>query len=330
MKKICKRISAAALALAVLLTSLVFDVPGKIFAKAATVSDFAAFKSAIASGGTITITSDITLTEKISVTNNVTIQSQGAHTIIRGSSFKDIMFFVSGSGNLTLNGSSGTLTIDGGTTWSGTTNATLGRGTSSSKQVDGSIIRMEGNAVVTLNTGVILQNNYSSTVGSAVTVNDKSTLNINGAVIRNNKTTGGGVLKTHMNGTINMTDGEIYGNEATTHGGAIQIYGCLLSCICQNIFFLCLKRRFCICTYVVCRSTVSRRLLFALIIFLLYGCQYLLSFRYMIMSVKNPAKHRYCQNDSRDYIGTAFFPLCPMQLLLLLCQFFLLYLYSYI
>lgn len=197
-------------------------------ASAATVSDFAALKSAIALGGTITITSDITFTSGIEVTNNVTIKSQGAHTIKRGSSFNGYLFSVSGSGNLTFDGGSGTLTVDGCAVWSGTVNSVLGRGTTSSRTVSGGLVAVEDNAVATLKIGTIFQNNCSSgTVKPSdctLKVKDSGTLNIEGSVIRNNKGRSGAIA-TYYNSTLNITSGDIYGNKGDVHGGVMQIFG---------------------------------------------------------------------------------------------------------
>lgn len=229
MKKIFKRGFAAVTAVVIAFTAVfVFEVPKATVASAATVSDFAALKNAIASGGTITITSDITFTSGIEVTNNVTIKSQGAHTIKRGSSFNGYLFSVSGSGNLTFDGSSGTLTVDGGAVWSGTENPVLGRGTTSSRTVSGGLVAVEDNAVATLKSGTVFQNNCSNgrvkPSDCTLKVNNSGILNIEGSVIRNNKGRAGAIA-TYYNSTLNITSGEIYGNYGDTHGGVMQIFG---------------------------------------------------------------------------------------------------------
>ena len=126
------------------------------------------------------------------------------------------------------------ITLDGGAVWSGTEDTTLLRGTSNSGVVSGSPLidagyQKESGGHITLHQGVVLQNNSCSNGGDggALTIGEDGTLVINGAIIRdNNKTTGqAGAIKAYSGAQITMNDGEIYGNSAYTHGGAIQIFG---------------------------------------------------------------------------------------------------------
>ena len=99
---------------------------------------------------------------------------------------------------------------------------------SSSPLIDAGYQRTTGGHI-TLNSGVILQNNECSDAGDggAVTIGEDGTLVINGAVIRNNAKEDGnaGAIKAYAGAEITLNSGEIYGNSAYKHGGAIQIFG---------------------------------------------------------------------------------------------------------
>lgn len=211
----------------VLAACFVFDIPESLTAEAVVMpvstQEILVTQAAI-TGGTINIARDIALSQTIVVKKDLTIKSDGGFKITRSSSFEDTMFIVNNGVTLTLEGN---LTIDGGAVWGGNVDSTLERGTTNSGvKASGVIIESNGSGNVTLNSGVTLQNNdTSASTGSAVLFNDSGTLNINGAVIRYNKAANA-VIKTHLNSTVNMTAGEIYGNQSSRHGGAMQIYGC--------------------------------------------------------------------------------------------------------
>ena len=127
------------------------------------------------------------------------------------------------------------VTLDGGAVWSGSKDSVLGRGTSNTggitsthPLIDAGFQKKTGGHI-TLYEGVVMQNNSCSIEGhgGAITIGEDGSLVINGAVIRNNEKTSGqaGAIKAYAGATITMNGGEIYGNQADTHGGAVQIFG---------------------------------------------------------------------------------------------------------
>ena len=126
------------------------------------------------------------------------------------------------------------VTLDGGAVWEGTTDTVLKRGTTNSGITSSAPLIYAGGqrtagGHITLNSGVILQNNECSDAGDggAITLGEDGTLVINGATICNNAKTSGnaGAIKAYAGAQITVNSGEIYGNEAYKHGGAIQIFG---------------------------------------------------------------------------------------------------------
>ncbi len=205
-------------------------------------------------GGNVYLSDDVILTAPISVTGIVSLCLNG-HSINAAGGYFD----VSGNGTLNLcsckdngvfkrtsttnalisadNGATANLynvTLDGGAVWGGTTDAALLRGTansgivSDSPLIDAGYQRTTGGHI-TLNSGVILQNNECSDAGDggAVTIGEDGTLVINGATIRNNAKTSGnaGAIKAYAGAKVTLNSGEIYGNSAYKHGGAFQIFG---------------------------------------------------------------------------------------------------------
>ena len=205
-------------------------------------------------GGNVYLSDDVILTAPISVTGIVSLCLNG-HSINAAGGYFD----VSSNGTLNLcsckdngvfkrtsttnalisadNGATANLynvILDGGAVWGGTTDTTLLRGTansgivSSSPLIDAGYQRTAGGHI-TLNSGVVLQNNECSDAGDggAVTIGEDGTLVINGAVIRNNAKEDGnaGAIKAYAGAEITLNSGEIYGNSAYKHGGAIQIFG---------------------------------------------------------------------------------------------------------
>ena len=126
------------------------------------------------------------------------------------------------------------VTLDGGAVWEGTTDTVLKRGTTNSGITSSAPLIYAGGqrtagGHITLNSGVILQNNECSDAGDggAITLGEDGTLVINGATICNNAKTAGnaGAIKAYAGAQITVNSGEIYGNEAYKHGGAVQIFG---------------------------------------------------------------------------------------------------------
>lgn len=172
-------------------------------------------------GSTLTITGELIIDGDVTVKNGM---------IMRGAGFTGALFTVGSDDSLTLE----QITLDGGAVWGGEEDATLLRGTSntgitsSDPLIDAGYQRTAGGHVI-LNAGVVLQNNACSDSGSggAVTVGEDGSLIINGAIIKNNAKTSGqaGAIKAYAGAKITMNSGEISGNSAYTHGGAIQIFG---------------------------------------------------------------------------------------------------------
>ncbi len=203
-------------------------------------------------GGNVYLTDDITLTEALTISGTVNLCLNGHKVSAEGGYFD-----VSGTLNLcsckdngiikrttTTNalisadaGATANLynvTLDGGAVWEGTTDTVLKRGTTNSGITSSAPLIYAGGqrtagGHITLNSGVILQNNECSDAGDggAITLGEDGTLVINGATICNNAKTDGnaGAIKAYAGAQITLNSGEIYGNEAYKHGGAIQIFG---------------------------------------------------------------------------------------------------------
>lgn len=210
--------------------------------------------AAMVNGKSYYLGEDITVSSSISISGTVNLCLNG-HTISAAGGYFD----VAGTGTLNLcsckdngiikrttttnalisadNGAAANLynvTLDGGAVWSGTEDAVLGRGTTNSGITSSAPLIYAGGqrtvgGHITLNSGVILQNNECSDAGDggAITLGEDGTLVINGATICNNAKTSGnaGAIKAYAGAQITMNSGEIYGNEAYKHGGAVQIFG---------------------------------------------------------------------------------------------------------
>ena len=203
-------------------------------------------------GGNVYLTDDITLTEALTISGTVNLCLNGHKVSAEGGYFD-----VSGTLNLCSCVSGGSIirtsttealicadggakanlynvTLDGGAVWSGTEDIVLERGTtnsgisSSTPLIDAGYQRTAGGHI-TLGSGVVLQNNECSDAGDggAITLGEDGTLVINGATICNNAKTDGnaGAIKAYAGAQITLNSGEIYGNEAYKHGGAVQIFG---------------------------------------------------------------------------------------------------------
>lgn len=219
------------------------SAPLKVNAAEITVSAFTDLKSAIenASGDlTLTVTADIDMTEIISVPSgsSVTLLADGNYTLKRQSGFTGTMFNVSGTLKLgSADGMTGnSLTLDGGAVWTGTVDAVLGRGTTNSGvTASASLVTGCAGSSIYLYSGVTLQNNYCGTrgLGGAVKIGESS-LYLYGAVLRNNYSgENAGAVKATDGSRIVMNAGEVYGNEAYTHGGAFQIWDSMTEVSCQ-------------------------------------------------------------------------------------------------
>ena len=203
-------------------------------------------------GGNVYLTDDVTLTSALTISGTVNLCLNG-HTIRAAGGY----FVVGGTLNLCSCAAGGSIirtsttealicadggatanlynvTLDGGAVWSGTEDVVLGRGTtnsgisSSAPLIDAGYQRTAGGHI-TLGSGVVLKNNVCSGAGhgGAVTIGEDGTLVINGATVCNNAKTDGnaGAIKAYAGAQITVNSGEIYGNEAYKHGGAVQIFG---------------------------------------------------------------------------------------------------------
>lgn len=171
--------------------------------------------------GTIVLKGDTSISSCVNlgdgtITKNITIKDDGtARTISRGSSNAGRFFRVYAGSSLTLISSSGNdatplLKLDGGST----TNK------------DAQFIYSQG--TVTINAGVVLQNNMNSTGAGAVMVN-KGTVTMNGGLIQNNQTTtaNGGAIYVAANGEFIMKGGSITGNKVASgkYGSGVYSLG---------------------------------------------------------------------------------------------------------
>lgn|GEM_PF-5245408 len=94
---------------------------------------------------------------------------------------------------------------------------------------DGPAIYMQGQSSLTVEPGVVVQNNQSNTTGGVICGNSAdTTINIKGGSFINNSSTKqgseggfGGVIASF--GTLNITGGSFEGNSATNKGGAIWL-----------------------------------------------------------------------------------------------------------
>lgn len=235
-KRLC-RVLSVLLSMALLVGLLSNGVPVYVHAAGEKITTFDGLKSAVegASGEVVlTIGADIEMTGSITVSSGstVTLLADGNYTLKRASGFTSEMFTVYGTlklGSESGMGSGNSLTLDGGAVWTGSVNAVVGRGTTNNGiSSTYSILKGNSGGSMYLYSGVTLQNNTTSSngYGGAVTLAENSALYLYGAVLRNNYTSnGGGAVKTYSGSTFIMNSGEVYGNQAGTHGGAFQIYG---------------------------------------------------------------------------------------------------------
>jgi hypothetical protein len=200
------------------------------------ITSFSGLQSAISAAnvsGTptdIVISSNIEMTATIAVSGSITLKVvDGDFTLIRkGSSFKTALFSINGSTEkprtLTLTGENGyTLTLDGGKTQSPALTAT----SALIKVPDTS----SGTGYITINEGVILQNNKNTGDDGGAIYMNAGTLTMNGGIIRDNEVTGnsgyrggsgGGLMLWDTNFTMNggiIRNNSAYGASGSTSGG---------------------------------------------------------------------------------------------------------------
>jgi len=187
--------------------------------KDAYVSDLAELKAAIEEKKTnIILLNSVDIDGTLVVDYDAVIDGSG-NTIGRADGFTGTMFTVTGGATLALEN----VTVDGGAVWTGTTDATLGRGTvNGGVKATGNIVATEANSHIVLNDGSVLQNNdgaHAVNLGTRI----GATLTLNGGQIINNNSDSGAVWG---GGNITVNDGsKINGNSSTGLAGAIRMVG---------------------------------------------------------------------------------------------------------
>ena len=224
-----------------------------------TVSSEAELKSALQSGGTITLGANISISSRIEIDKDVTLDL-GGHTITYsgddGSIFGASGVFTLDGGNfkvkngtITKNGKqeyircfnveNGTLTIDGvtikdfsclkddGAISIGSKGiCNMESGTISGNSADGRKgggVYVDQGGTFNMNGGTISGNNVSSGYGGGVYVGQGGTFTMKGGTISNNQAQSGGGVYVYTSGTFNMYNGTISGNRAQS-GGGVEVY----------------------------------------------------------------------------------------------------------
>ena len=175
----------------------------------------------------IVLTKDIVVDNSFVVTYDANIDGAG-YTIRRTDGtalitdqpdtpaiFTDKVFIVKTGTKLTLEN----IIVDGGAIWSGEVNEVLQRGTvNTGVTATGALITTEGNGIVVLNEGAVIQNNDGA---NAVYLNTRtgSKLIINGGEIINNYSAAGAIWG---GGEIAINYGKVNGNHGGL-GGAIRV-----------------------------------------------------------------------------------------------------------
>ncbi|MDR1229865.1 MAG: hypothetical protein LBK61_00530 [Spirochaetaceae bacterium] len=173
------------------------------------------------SGGTeaapaiVYIANDVTLDSTVEISGkHIKLKVLGGEnkTVKRGNINSDSLFTVGSNASLTLDGSGGaSLVIDGGS--------------GSSITATAAIVSVNDGGTLTMNDGVILQNNSNDADGAisgGVSVNSGGMFKMTGGKISNNKGfDGGGVYVS--GGTFEMSGGTISGNISTANGGGIHL-----------------------------------------------------------------------------------------------------------
>lgn len=162
----------------------------------------------------IVLTKDIATDEAFVVDYEASINGAG-FTISRAAGYTGGMFTVKANAALALED----VTVDGGAVWTGPVNDVLQRGTvNTGVTATGAIVSTEGNGVIELNEGAVLQNNDGA---NAVFLNTRtgSKLIINGGEIINNTAAAGAIWG---GGEVIMNAGKISHNSGSL-GGAIRV-----------------------------------------------------------------------------------------------------------
>ncbi|MDE7193179.1 MAG: hypothetical protein K2O14_04335, partial [Oscillospiraceae bacterium] len=204
MKKIFKRVSVAVIVLAVVVTAVVFDVPGKIIAAAAdhtnhaecgdasctehsAISDWTGISdlSGLETGKNYYLTDDVQLTNAVGISGDITLCLNGYN--ITAASSKRVFYVYSGN-SLTLCDCKGTGKLTGGNSANGVVYVYSG--------------------TFTMYGGTISGNTYSSN-GGGVYVYNKGTFTMYGGTISDNNITGsynagGGVYVNGSGSTFKM------------------------------------------------------------------------------------------------------------------------------
>lgn len=157
--------------------------------------------------------------------NTWTIDGKG-HTITRGEGTEMLFCINQPNSKVTLKD----ITIDGGAVWNGDNPAER---TNSGISLSGNkhLMYVGGGAELVLESGVVLQNNdIVNYDGAAIVVgysDGAGTLTIKeGVEIRNNSARQGGAIWVYNSGSVvNMEGGKIFGNHATSGGGAVYNMG---------------------------------------------------------------------------------------------------------
>ncbi len=181
------------------------------------------FVEALNSGASsITLGGSFTLSELRTIPDDVTINGNG-YTITRADG--NPLTRAAGFTGAMLNVAAGTtvefidVTLDGGAVWTGEIDPTMQRGTvNSGVTATGALVTLEGDGVLILGEGAVLQNNDGA---NAVTMGTRtgSKLIINGGEILNNSSASGAIWG---GGEIVLNDGKVNGNYGGI-GGAIRV-----------------------------------------------------------------------------------------------------------
>ncbi|MGN0634889.1 MAG: beta strand repeat-containing protein [Acutalibacteraceae bacterium] len=154
--------------------------------------------------GTLSVLRDHAITQTMTAQGTVTVTDNGeTHTVKRGDSFSGSFFSVEGA--LTVQGTGeNTLVLDGGVT---------------SSQTGDALVFVNVDSTLTLEDGVLLQNNTSEDNGGGLYI-DGGTVVMNGGTITGNTALRGGGIYNHA-GFLTANGGTVSGNTASVNGGGI-------------------------------------------------------------------------------------------------------------
>lgn len=168
-----------------------------------TVSTFETLKNAVETGteSVIFIGENITLTECINISREVTIAANSDVTLTQPTNAKNL-FSITSTGNLTLGGGTGTLTLNG------------------NNNASEDIIYVNG--TLKLNNGCVI-NGYSCAQNVAVIQMVSGTFEMAGGIIQNHSESAISNYEQSSNCIIKLYGGEIKNNSAKANGGAINL-----------------------------------------------------------------------------------------------------------